>query len=197
MFDIILEFFRAIPVLIIFIILLAYSRDESIRKLKGWSLIIIGFGLILFGVLIDITDNFPSLDKYILIGDTQYQAFLEKVVGYLLGFFLLALGFSKWLPLVMKINSSESDLRDSEQLLNSIFRSAPIGIGLVVNRVFQWTNERISEMTGYSSKELLHQSSRIVYPSDKEFEWVGQKKYKLINEYGTGSVETKWQRKEQ
>ena len=87
MSDIFLEIFRAIPVFVIFIVLLLNSRDESIRKLKGWPFIIIGFGLILFGVLIDITDNFPTLDKYLLIGDTRYQAFLEKVIGYLLIFF--------------------------------------------------------------------------------------------------------------
>ncbi len=91
---------------------------------------------------------------------------------------------------------SEKSLRDNEQLLNSIFRSAPIGIGLVVNRVFHWTNKRISEITGYSIVELKNQSSRMLYPTDEEFEWVGDKKYKLINEHGTGSVETRWQRKD-
>jgi PAS domain S-box-containing protein len=36
----------------------------------------------------------------------------------------------------------------------------------------------------------------MVFPSDEEFEWVGNKKYKLTNEHGTGSVETRWQRKD-
>ena len=37
---------------------------------------------------------------------------------------------------ITKRIQSEKSLRDNEQLLNSIFRSAPIGIGLVVNRIF-------------------------------------------------------------
>ena len=97
---------------------------------------------------------------------------------------------------ITKRIQSEKSLRDNEQLLNSIFRSAPIGIGLVVNRIFLWTNEQLSEMTGYSTVELKNQSSRMLYPTDKEFEWVGDKKYKLITEHGTGSVETRWQRKD-
>jgi PAS domain S-box-containing protein len=97
---------------------------------------------------------------------------------------------------ITKRIKSEKSLRDNEQLLNSIFRSAPIGIGLVINRVFHWTNEKISEITGYSKVELKNQSSRMLYPTDEEFKWVGDKKYELINEHGTGSVETRWQRKD-
>jgi len=97
---------------------------------------------------------------------------------------------------ITKRIQSEKSLRDNEQLLSSIFRSAPIGIGLVVNRVFYWTNERISEITGYSTAELKNRNSRMLYPTDEEFEWVGDKKYKLISEHGTGSVESRWQKKD-
>ena len=91
---------------------------------------------------------------------------------------------------------AEEALRKKEATMKSIFRAAPIGIGLVSNRVLGWTNEQILTMTGYSSEELMGKSARILYPSDKEFEWVGKDKYAQIKEWGTGTVETCWKRKD-
>jgi len=88
------------------------------------------------------------------------------------------------------------DLLDSENKLRSIFLAAPIGIGLVANRILKRVNQRMLEMTGYSEEELLGQSSRILYPSQEEFEWVGREKYEQISQTGTGMVETRWRRKD-
>jgi PAS domain S-box-containing protein len=90
----------------------------------------------------------------------------------------------------------EDALRTSEATLNSIFRVAPIGIGLVSNRILGWTNEQLSVMTGYSSDELSGKNARILYPSDEEFEWVGDEKYRQIKGLGTGTVETRWKHKD-
>ena len=86
-------------------------------------------------------------------------------------------------------------LRESEASLRSIFRVAPIGIGVVHNRVLSQVNERICDMLGYSAEELEGRSARILYPSDEEYEFVGREKYLQITARGTGSVETRWQRK--
>ncbi len=91
---------------------------------------------------------------------------------------------------------SKKESTSKEALLQSVFRSAPVGIGVVVDRVFTWTNKRLSEMTGYSSAELEGQTARMLYPSEEEFERVGQEKYKQIKKYGTGSVDTRFKRKD-
>ncbi|BAI61414.1 putative histidine kinase [Methanocella paludicola SANAE] len=91
---------------------------------------------------------------------------------------------------------SEEKLQAREARLNSIFRAAPVGIGLVADRVIQDVNDRLCDMTGYSRDELIGKSARIFYPSDEEFDFVGQEKYRQIGERGTGSVETRWQRKD-
>jgi len=93
MVDIVLEIIRVLIVAFIFYPLYSSGRNKDIRQQQGWLYIVVGFGLILFGTAVDVTDNFPSLNKYIIIGDTVYQAFLEKVIGFLGGFFLLAIGF--------------------------------------------------------------------------------------------------------
>ncbi|HPG38564.1 MAG TPA: PAS domain S-box protein [bacterium] len=83
-------------------------------------------------------------------------------------------------------------LTDSEATLSSIFRAAPTGIGLTVDRVIKKVNERLCKMTGYTADELIGQSARILYPNREEFLRVGTVKYELIAKYGTGTVETQW-----
>ncbi|MBN1798897.1 MAG: PAS domain S-box protein [Spirochaetales bacterium] len=95
-----------------------------------------------------------------------------------------------------KQKQDEMALRESEAMLKSIFRAAPIGIGLVKNRVFCWTNNMIHKITGYSEKELLGKNARIIYPSQAEYEFVGEEKYNQIKEKGIGTVETLFKRKD-
>jgi PAS domain S-box-containing protein len=91
---------------------------------------------------------------------------------------------------------AEKALLTSEATLSSILRAAPIGIGLVTHRVFGWTNDHLSRITGYSSGELQGQSARMLYESEAEFERVGLVKYSGIKLQGTGSIETRWRRKD-
>ncbi|MBA4368234.1 MAG: hypothetical protein C0403_11440, partial [Desulfobacterium sp.] len=90
---------------------------------------------------------------------------------------------------------AEKALQESEEWLSSVFRAAPIGIGVVIDRMFSKINSRLCEITGYSEEELTGQSSRMLYPSDEEYEYVGREKYKQIRDHGIGTVETLWKRK--
>jgi PAS domain S-box-containing protein len=91
---------------------------------------------------------------------------------------------------------AEEALRKSEDWLKSIFRVAPIGIGVVKNRILQDANPRLCEMTGYTQNELIGTSARLLYPTREEFEYVGREKYRQIAEMGTGAVETRFMRKD-
>ena len=51
-------------------------------------------------------------------------------------------------------------------------------------------------MLGYTGEELAGQSSRMIYSSQEEYERVGRVKYGEIAERGTGSLETRFQRKD-
>ncbi len=87
---------------------------------------------------------------------------------------------------------AEEALRNRENELRCIFRAAPIGIGMVIDRVFQEVNDSLCLMTGYSREELLGQSARMIYPTEEDFEYVGREKYRQIDENGSGAVETRW-----
>ena len=90
----------------------------------------------------------------------------------------------------------ERAVQEGSEKLKSIFRAAPTGIGVVVDRVFKEANDQLCEMVGYSKDELIGQSARMIYPSQEEFERVGTEKYGHIDKKGTGTIETHWQRKD-
>jgi PAS domain S-box-containing protein len=90
----------------------------------------------------------------------------------------------------------EKKLRESRTYLEGILKAAPMGIGLVNNRVFAWLSYQVAEMLGYSENELIGKSVRIVYESDEDFERVGKIKYAEIQERGIGTVETRLKRKD-
>ena len=91
---------------------------------------------------------------------------------------------------------AEEALRESEATLKSIFRVAPIGIGLVFDRTLRQVNERLCEMVGYAREELVGESARKLYASEEEFERVGRVKYAQIKERGTGTIETLWKKRD-
>ena len=94
-----------------------------------------------------------------------------------------------------RVEQRTSELKASENTLKSILIAAPAGIGLMHNRVFSWISNRIVEMTGYESSELIGKSARILYPSEEEFLRVGEVKYKQLETEPVGEIITLWKMK--
>jgi len=87
-------------------------------------------------------------------------------------------------------------LRENEMKLQSIFSAAPVGIGLVVNRILYEVNDSFCSMTGYTRRELIGKSSEILYSTSEEFIITGKEEYRQISEKETGTVETKFKCKD-
>lgn len=90
---------------------------------------------------------------------------------------------------------AEGALRRSEGLLSSILAAAPSGVGILRDRVIQWVNERLEEMTGYERAELVGHGARLLYGSDEQFDHVGAA-YAQLEGARTASIETQWRRKD-
>ena len=166
MFDIFLESLRFI-VLLFIVIFLKYFASKNLDKTNSsWKLIELGFLFLMFGSVLDITDNFESLNRYIIIGDTQAEAFLEKVVGYLGGFALLALGLYRWIPSISQLDVereehqiAESALQLSEDKYRGIFNESIATIYVFDHdKNFIDSNQAGLDMLGYSREELLNMS---------------------------------------
>lgn len=96
----------------------------------------------------------------------------------------------------ISLASNITELREKENLIKSIFRASPSGMGLAKDRVIQWTNSRLRKMIGYNENELVNKDVRILYDSVEEYERVGEVKYNQIREKGYGYLETIWKRKD-
>ncbi|GAB4548498.1 MAG: hypothetical protein Kow0063_43450 [Anaerolineae bacterium] len=131
-----------------------------------------------------------------LIQDPQVVNRLQTFKGWL---YVLATAILIYILVkrdILAISRTEQALRSSEARFQSIFRAAPVGIGVVSNRILLQVNDRICEMTGYTRQELVGQSARLLYPTDDDFDEVGREKYAQIRAQGTGSIETRWRRKD-
>ncbi len=179
MSDILLEITRAVIIAIILGYLWIIGRKENIQHQDGWNFIIAGFTLLFFGMVVDITDNFPSLNSYIIIGDTKYQAFFEKVIGYLFGFVLLAIGFWKWIPTVIALGSTEHELRIHKENLEQ--------------RVMDRTNKLIN-INEALEKEINErkQIEKALQESELRFRTAGKAAYDLIYEWDVATDSLEW-----
>lgn len=75
------------------------------------------------------------------------------------------------------LTQKDTEIKKSEKRLRTVLDLAPLGMFLVTNRIIRWSNRRLCDITGYSFEELKHQSTRILYQSDLEFERVGAEVY--------------------
>lgn len=111
MLDILLESINTLLLMTIFIVIMRADKSVEYGR-RGWLYIKLGFLLLLFGSFVDITDNFESLNRAIVIGDTPVEAFLEKGVGYLGGYCLVALGLWLWLPTLAETGKIKDELKN-------------------------------------------------------------------------------------
>ncbi|MCP4761422.1 MAG: PAS domain S-box protein, partial [archaeon] len=171
--DLIFESIRAAILLILFVYLIKTGVHRKELCQQGWSLIILGFGLLLFASLMDITDNFESLNRFIVLGDTSMQAFLKKIVGFSCGFLFLTIGLIKWIPTITGFegrrnlndelkkqiherNQSERALLESKEKHRLFFENAPIGMIYHDNKgVITDVNDAIITIFGSSRKKLV------------------------------------------
>ena len=116
--DFFLELFNALLIAGIIFYQLVKTRNTRLYGRPGTRLILAGFCFMLFGACLDMTDEFPQLNHWVVIGDTPVEAFLEKFFGYMVGSFLLLLGFSRSLPVF-------TELEVKQHLIETIVETIP------------------------------------------------------------------------
>jgi PAS domain S-box-containing protein len=87
-------------------------------------------------------------------------------------------------------------LRQSESTLKTVLQTAPVGIGLLKDRTFKWTNEFLSSISGYGQGELLEHDIRMLWESGGEFEQAWQTTLQRLQGAGTDAIEARWKTKD-
>ncbi len=86
--------------------------------------------------------------------------------------------------------------RQSENKLQALLRAAPIGIGLIRGRFFEWVNEELCRMTGYSPGELRGGAVNLLYPDRQEYLRTHAALRRQMYRKSVGSIETRWKAKD-
>jgi len=121
--DLFLECVRASVLIALLAVLFLRGNLTSLASHPGWKQILTGFILITLATILDITDEIPGIEKFIFIGDTPTEAFLEKVPGYLLGFVLVLVGFYKMIPSLLKAQKAEEELEKYREQLEILVKN--------------------------------------------------------------------------
>lgn len=146
--DIIFESVHAAIIGSIFLFLLFQRKKQFLSQNNGEHFILAGFGLLFFGTLLDVSDNFSRLNRFVIIGDTRTETFLENVLGYTLGSLLLAIGIWRFLPAVFAITKSE-------ERLSKILELSPISKAIVaMDGTIEYINRRAIETFGYLPEDI-------------------------------------------
>jgi PAS domain S-box-containing protein len=102
--------------------------------------------------------------------DAQERSLLQEVAG--------DLGFALHdIELTRRHEQAQEELRIYANRLQSIFRVAPAGIGIVKDRIILEVNPSVSAIVGYEQQELVGKNTRMLYDSQQEYERVGQQLY--------------------
>jgi|GEM_PF-2949058 len=80
---------------------------------------------------------------------------------------------------------------NAKNKLESIFRAAPVGIGVSTSGLFTEINQRFAEMLKMEEDNLLGKKEDILFVSKEEYRTVRKEINKQIIAKGTGTVETK------
>ncbi|MGD9819611.1 MAG: DUF3365 domain-containing protein [Desulfomonilaceae bacterium] len=91
---------------------------------------------------------------------------------------------------IIERKKAEELLRESESTLSTLLNTAPVGVGLVKDRIFSWTNNSLSQMTGYSNEELRGRNTNVLYADEEEYIRVGNLIYDDIRKTGRGQIQT-------
>ncbi len=128
---------------------------HKVESQPGSRFLIVGFILLFISFLIDITDNFPSLNQYILIGDTPTEAVIEKGFGSLIGLLFLAVGFHRWLPAVFELSIAKKNINKLNSKLGKLVDERTSELSEVNQQLRQEIAER-EKAQNKLDKQMLH-----------------------------------------
>jgi len=95
-------------------------RVKSIRlELKGWTELLWGIFFIFVGSIVDVSENLPSLSKFLIVGDTPFST-IAKVGFYVLGFILVLISPLNWLSVLLEQRMTDDNKDRREKFLLSL-----------------------------------------------------------------------------
>jgi len=93
------------------------ARPSSIAR--AYRIAFAGTCLVLFGTVLQLSANFESLNRFVVLGNTHAQMILSNFIGYVLGFGMVAVGVAQLMPRLATLTSQEDNLTTERDRLQS------------------------------------------------------------------------------
>ncbi len=138
-------------------------------------------------------EGFEGMDTFIKCKDQTFNPILKNARRVMVN------GKEHILEVFQDIREQkeiEGALRESETRMRSIFRAAPVGIGISSERIIQTVNDRFEEITGYTRAEIVGKNTRFLYASEHDYRKSNEMGQVLIRSEGIGTVETRFLHKD-
>lgn len=90
----------------------------------------------------------------------------------------------------------ERETRERRERLKSIFRAAPIVIGVIKNDIITDINDAVLNLLGYRPTELIGKSSRVFFIENREHQRIVEETHQLLPKEHVNSLETTWHKKD-
>ncbi|MCL4538590.1 MAG: PAS domain S-box protein, partial [Bacteroidetes bacterium] len=115
-----------------FCIMLAYlwrlGVTAGLRDQRGWSYALAGCVVVLTGLLVGVTESFPGLSRFVVIGNTSYEHYLKNGLLFPIGYILVAFGLGKLLPFINRLAKADAKLRKALSELEDRVRERTIDL---------------------------------------------------------------------
>jgi len=72
---------------------------------------------------------------------------------------------------------AEEDLRQTHAIQSLILENGVIGIAFIKHRIFEWVNDRVSQMVGLPPERIRGASTRVLFPDDAAYQALGREAY--------------------
>ena len=143
-------------------------------------------------------------DGFGKISPREYKAIDQKWMGTPVGWTVVLRRFTSFLLLAgavvlflltanlilqRQVRRRTAELRANRARLENILRLAPVGIFVVRDRTLLEVNDVLCDTLGFPASELIGHNSRILYPSDEDYERCGREYAEQIRRQGHVTVE--------
>ena len=168
MTKLILEYTNYLFMLIIVLYLVKIVRNLRQQKVGN---IIIGIFLIVFGAAVEISYHFDAFNKFVQLGSSELEQYIQDFAGFLfavlflmLGIFIIEFGFKE-----SKLQKQFEENERTKELLSAVLNTTSHGICFVQDNKNRWGNDSMTKVLGYKPNEIVGYRSRFLYKDKSEY----------------------------
>lgn len=147
MYEAILESFISIIIVGVYIAFWSICHKKHYFRTRERRLVLLGFTMICFASILDITDVWGWREHFHLIGNLDLTTIFEELVLFCGGFVCLAIGIGLWVRSLV-------GFEELEAIYN--YTNDGIVVADAKSRKFLRINDGMCRITGYTRKELLN-----------------------------------------